>query len=111
VKAWEIWSFHPPEWPEPHPAVIVSHPLRVANKPQVDIVMGSSQRAQREAKPNEVILDESDGLDRPTLFKCDLIYTVSKSDLNSRRGTVTAERRRKMIDTIIRSHDWAGHSS
>lgn len=108
MKAWEIWSFQPRGWPEPHPAVIVSHPLRVANKPEVDIVMGSSQRAQRESKPNEVILDQADGLEWPTLFKCDLIYTVPKADLNVRRGTVTAVRRRRMIETIIRSHDWIG---
>ena len=108
MKAWEIWSFHPSGWPESHPAVIVSHPLRVANKPHVDLVMGSSQRAQREPKPNEVILDESDGLERPTLFKCDLIYTVPKAELNTRRGTVTATRQRKMIETIIRSHGWTG---
>ena len=106
MKAWEIWSFQPSGWPEPHPAVIVSHPMRVTNKPQVDIVMGSTQGAQRQPKPNEVILDESDGLDRPTLFKCDLIYTVPKAELSPRRGVVTAPRRRKMIETIIRSHDW-----
>ena len=98
MKAGEIWSFHPPGWPETHPAVVVSHPLRVANKPQVDIVMGSSQRAQRKPKPHEVILDESDGLERPTLFKCDLIYTVSKVELNPRRGIVTPARRRKKDD-------------
>ena len=106
MNAWEIWSFQPPGWPEPHPAVIVSHPSRVANKPEVEVVMGSSQRAQREPKPNEVILDESDGLQRPTLFKCDLIHTVLKAELHPRRGIVTTLRRRKMIEVIIRSHDW-----
>jgi hypothetical protein len=106
MKAWEIWSFQPAGWPEPHPAVIVSHPLRVANKPPVEIIMGSSQRAAREPKPNEVILDKADGLDWPTLFKCDLIHTVLKSELTVQRGVTTAIRRRKMIETIIRSHDW-----
>jgi hypothetical protein len=30
MKAWEIYSYQHPDWPEPHPAVIVSHPDRVA---------------------------------------------------------------------------------
>jgi hypothetical protein len=29
MKAWEIWSYQPAGWPEPHPAVIVSGPARV----------------------------------------------------------------------------------
>jgi hypothetical protein len=33
MKAWEIFSWQAPGWPEPYPAVIVSHPDRVANKP------------------------------------------------------------------------------
>ena len=106
MNTWEIWSFQPPGWPEPHPAVIVSHPSRVASKPEVDVVMGSSQRAQREPKPNEVILDESDGLQWQTLFKCDLIHTVLKAELRPRRGKVTSVRRRKIIETIIGAHDW-----
>jgi hypothetical protein len=55
MKAWEIWSCQPAGWDEPHPAVIVSHPLRVANKPEVDVVMCSSRRAQRAPKPHEVV--------------------------------------------------------
>jgi hypothetical protein len=71
MKAWEIWSYQPSGWPEPHPAVIVSSPSRVANKPDLNILMCSSKQATREAMPNEVILDESDGLNWPTLCKCD----------------------------------------
>jgi mRNA-degrading endonuclease toxin of MazEF toxin-antitoxin module len=108
LKAWEIWSFQPPGWPEPHPAVIVSHPLRVANKLDVEVVMGGSQNSQRPPKPHEVILDQSDGLEWPTLFKCDLIHTVPKTELTARRGIVTTARRWQLIDTIIRAHDWAG---
>jgi mRNA-degrading endonuclease toxin of MazEF toxin-antitoxin module len=106
MKAWEIWSCQPAGWDEAHPAVIVSHPLRVANKPEVDVVMCSSRRAQRAPKPHEVVLDESDGLDWPTLCKCDLLHTFAQSDLKQRRGTVSAERRRQIIATINRAHDW-----
>lgn len=106
MKAWDIFSYHPAGWPEPHPCVIVSSPDRVANKPEVNVLMCSSQSAKREAKPNEVILDQADGLDWPTLCKCDLLLDVEKSALKQKRGHVTDSRRRQIINTIVRSHDW-----
>lgn len=106
MKAWEIWNCQPAGWDEPHPAVIVSHPMRVASKPEVDVVMCTSRRAQRAPRPHEVVLDESDGLDWPTLCKCDLLHAFAQTDLKQRRGTVSAERRRQIIATIIRAHDW-----
>ena len=106
MKAWDIYSFQPPNWPQPHPAVIVSHPERVANKPEVTILMCSSKPAARPAKPNEVILDASDGLQWPTLCKCDLLYTVPKSELKNHRGAVSLERRRQIITVINRSNGW-----
>ena len=106
MKAWEIWSFQPPGWPEAHPAVIVSHPGRVANKPEVSVLMCASQPAQRATEPHEVLLDRADGLDWPTLCKCDLIYAVKKAALARFRGTVTPERRQKIILTINRANGW-----
>ena len=86
MKAWEIYSYEHPGWPEPHPAVIVSHPDRVTLKPEVTILLCSSKPATRPAKPHEVILDGGDGLDWPTVCKCDLLYTLPKSALIARRG-------------------------
>jgi mRNA-degrading endonuclease toxin of MazEF toxin-antitoxin module len=106
MKAWEIWSYQPPGWPDPHPAVIVSAPSRVANKPDVNVLMCSSKQATRQAMPNEVILDASDGLNWPTLCKCDLLHLVAKDELKQRRGTVTPERRKQIIATINRANDW-----
>jgi mRNA-degrading endonuclease toxin of MazEF toxin-antitoxin module len=106
LKAWDIFSYQPSGWPEPHPAVVVSHPDRVAQKPEVNILMCSSQRATRDPKPHEVILDEADGLDWPTLCKCDLLHAVGKKDLKQRRGRVTAARRQRIIATINRANDW-----
>jgi hypothetical protein len=34
MKAWEIWSYQPAGWPEPHPAVIVSGPARESGSEQ-----------------------------------------------------------------------------
>jgi hypothetical protein len=47
MKAWEIWSYQPAGWPEPHPAVIVSGPARVAQKPELNIIMCSTKEATR----------------------------------------------------------------
>ncbi len=35
MKPFDIFSWQPLGWPEPHPCVIISHPDRVANKPDV----------------------------------------------------------------------------
>jgi hypothetical protein len=106
MKAWEIWSYQPEGWPEPHPVVIVSAPGRVANKPELNVIMCSSKKAQRDPGPHQVILDSSDGSSRPTICKCDLFYLVTASDLSKRRGTVTGERRRQIIATMIRANGW-----
>jgi mRNA-degrading endonuclease toxin of MazEF toxin-antitoxin module len=106
MKPFEIYSWQPAGWPEPHPAVIVSHPDRVANKPEVEVIMCSSQKAGRAAQPGEIILDRTDGLDWPTLCKCDLIHAVAKTDLKNRRGEVSAARRGQIIRTLIAAHAW-----
>lgn len=106
MKPWEIWSYHPPGWPEPHPAVIVSGAARVTNKPDVNVLLCTSQPARREPTAAEVILDTADGLDWPTLCKCDALHFVQKSALKHKRGAVTAERRRQIIAAMYRSNEW-----
>jgi len=106
MKAWEIWSYHPAGWPEPHPCVIISAPSRVSHKPDVNILLCSSQQATRQALEYEVILDSADGLDWPTLCKCDLIHMVRKDVLKNLRGAVTTDRRTAIIRTINRANGW-----
>ena len=106
MNAWEIWSYQPPGWPTAHPAVIVSSPERVANKPDVNVLMCTSQRASRPPHANESILDEADGLNWPTLCKCDLLHLVQKALPKQRRGVVSDQRRRAIIATINRSNGW-----
>ncbi len=106
MKAWDIYSYQPAGWPEPNPVVIVSHPGRVANKPDVEVLLCTSKRLTRAQGPGETVLDEADGLDWPTLCKCDLIHAIAKGELRQRRGQVTPERRRQIIREIMRAHDW-----
>jgi mRNA-degrading endonuclease toxin of MazEF toxin-antitoxin module len=89
-----------------HSVVVGSHTLRAANTPEVDVVACSSQRAGRHPQLHEVLLDEADGMDWPTLCKCDLIYTLPKVELRKHRGRVTPERRRTLVETSMRAHGW-----
>jgi mRNA-degrading endonuclease toxin of MazEF toxin-antitoxin module len=106
MKTFDVFSWQPPGWVEPHPCVIVSHPSRIANKAEVNVVACSSKRATRKAQAHEVILDQADGLDWPTLCKCDLLYSVSKSELKHRRGEISPARRKVLVRTIIGSLGW-----
>jgi len=105
VNAWEIWTFDPGYGD--HPAVIVSAPDRAARKPLVEIMLCSSQRASRPPNAGEVLLDSADGLNWPTLCKCDLIYSVGRDSLHTRRGVVTAERRREIVRVMVACHGWS----
>ena len=107
MKQWDIVSWQPPGWPEPHPAVIVSHAQRAVSKPDVEVVLCSTQRAGRKAASHEFMLDEADGLDWPTLCKCDLIYAVNRQALGRKRGQVSDQRKGPLARTLLAAHGWA----
>jgi mRNA-degrading endonuclease toxin of MazEF toxin-antitoxin module len=105
VNAWDIYTYDFPD-AGPHPAVVISSPERAERKPFVSVLLGSSQRAGRPANATEVLLNGADGLDWETLVKCDLIHAVSKSDLTSKRGSVSPARRRLIVQRMIECHGW-----
>jgi mRNA-degrading endonuclease toxin of MazEF toxin-antitoxin module len=107
MKPFDIFDWQPPAWPEPHPSVIVSHPDRAARKDVVEVVMCSTQRANRKPEAHEIILDQADGLSWATLCKCDLVYAVPRGDLKTRRGEVSDARRGALVRTLIAAHRWA----
>jgi mRNA-degrading endonuclease toxin of MazEF toxin-antitoxin module len=107
MNQFDIFTFQPPGWNEPHPVVVISHPDRAARKDPVDVVMCSTQRASRAAKGHEFILDQADGLNWATLCKCDLIYAAPKAELTQQRGTVSDGRKAPLIRKIIEAHGWA----
>ena len=59
MKQWDIWTCDF-AGAGPHPAIIVSHPDRVARAPLVNVLIGSSQKASRPARENEVVLNGAD---------------------------------------------------
>ena len=107
MKQSDIFYWKPPEWKEVHPAVVVSHPDRADRRPQVEVILCIIQRAQRRAEVPEIILDEADGLDWPTLCECDLIYAAVRSDLTQHKGHVTEARQAPLVRTMIAAHGWA----
>ncbi len=107
MKAWDIYTCEFPDL-EPHPAVILGLEARLANKPRVNALFCSSKRPARQAEVTEVVLDEADGLDWPTLCKCDLVVAVPKSQLTSKRGSVSPARRRQIAERVLRGLGLAG---
>src|SRR3954465_3025822 len=101
MQPWEIWT-----WQfkfGSHPAVIISNPERVQRKDEVVIISCSTRQANRAPEIFEVLLDQNDGLNWPTLCRCDLLSTVAKKELANHRGQVTQERRRAIAERVIRS--------
>jgi hypothetical protein len=81
---------------------------RVKNKPKVNVLLCSTQRATRAAELHEVILDAEDGLNWETICKCDLLYVVPQSELKLKRGIVGTHRRREIAARVIRALGFAG---
>jgi len=107
MKTFDIFSWQPPQWPEPHPAIVVSHPDRTARKDWIEVILASTKEARQTPAANEFILDTADGLDWPTIVKCDLIYAVPRGVLKHRRGEVIQTRRGPLLRTVLAAHGWA----
>ena len=105
MNQWEIWTHAFPGAGQ-HPAVIVSHPLRVERKDTVEMLLCTTLRAGHTPGLHEVILNGADGLEWSTLCRCDLVYSIPRGDLTAHRGTVSVARRRDIIRKIIASHGW-----
>jgi hypothetical protein len=106
MKPFDVFHWQPRGWPDPHPCVIISHGSRAEKKDPVEVVICSSKRATRQTEPHEMILDEADAMDWPTICKCDLIHTVPRAELKRHRGSVSMGRRHILIRTVIAAHGW-----
>ena len=62
----------------------------------------------REPVETESLLDSADGLSWKTLCRCDLPYTINKSNLRYRIGEVALERRRDIARKIVQGLAIAG---
>lgn len=105
MKAWDIYTYDFPG-AGAHPAVLVSHPDRIAHAEWVNVLICTSQRAARPPREHEVRLNGADGLDWETLCRCDVLWLVEKGKLRQRRGSVTRPRRRQIVDKINATMGW-----
>lgn len=105
MKQWEIYTYDF-EGAGPHPAVVLSHPDRVAKADWVNVLICTTQRGNKPPKETEVRLNGADGLDWETLCRCDLIWLVEKKKLKGLRGAVSRVRRRQIVDKINASMGW-----
>lgn len=105
MKSWDIYTY---EFvgAGAHPAVIVSHPDRVARADWVNVLLCTTRRASRPPNENEVRLNGADSLDWETLCRCDALWLVEKSNPKQKRGTLSPIRRRQIVNKINASMCW-----
>ena len=105
MAPWEIWTFDFPV-EGAHPCVVFSNLVRVTHPDadRVNVLLCRTLRGPltRQLRPNEVILDQADGLEWPTLCRVDALHFVLKSGLRQRRGVVSVERRRTISQRLLR---------
>lgn len=89
-----------------HPAVIISNDETCSNADieEVNALLCTSARVNREPKTTEETLDEADGLDWKTIVRCDKIHLLPKAQFDDRKGRVTEERQyrigRKIVEVL-----------
>jgi mRNA-degrading endonuclease toxin of MazEF toxin-antitoxin module len=101
MSPWDVYQWEFPHGS--HPVVIVAPQARCDNPDleTVNVAACSSQRANRQPRIHEVVLDKEDGLDWESLCRCDALWLVQKAQLMHRRGSVSPERRRAIGQKII----------
>ncbi len=103
MRAWEIWTW------EGHPVVLVSNQRRIERKQKL-VVLKCQTFHSGDLPPGEfeTLLDQEDGLERPTVCTCDLLFTAVKSELSQKRGAVSYERQRDISRKMIQGLAVAG---
>ena len=102
MRQWEVRKF-PFRDEGDHWAIVLSNDERCgnANFATVNALYCQTLRpANRALKPNEVLLDEADGLQWKTVVRCDVVYLLEKAKFGETRGTVSLNRRREIARAI-----------
>lgn len=102
MKQWDIFMF-PFSKERRHPAVIISNDETCQNPDieEVNALLCTSAKVNREPKTTEEILDAADGLDWKTMVRCDKIHLLPKSRFDNQKGNVTADRRHLIARKIV----------
>jgi mRNA-degrading endonuclease toxin of MazEF toxin-antitoxin module len=105
VKQWDIFMF-PFGKERRHPAVIISNDETCQNPDieEVNALLCTSARVNRDPKRTEEVLDEADGMDWKTMVRCDKIHLLPKARFDDHKGRVTEERRyliaRRLVEVL-----------
>ena len=103
LRQWDVVSVRiHVEDRDAHPAIVLS-PVEVASSPRIDrinVLYGTTKRPAGGLPPGQVLLDEADGCDHPTVFDCLLFPVVKKAAIVSIMGHVSTERRRHLGRTL-----------
>jgi hypothetical protein len=103
LKAWEVWTW------DGHPCILLSNQERLDRKQKLVVLKGQTIYSGDPAPTAlESVLDVADGMDRRTVFVCDLLFTALKSDISQKRGEVVFERRREISRKIVQGLALAG---
>jgi len=103
LNAWEIWTW------EGHPVVLVSNQRRIERKQKIVVLKCQSPYSgDVPAGEFETVLGLEDGLERPSVCTCDLLFTAHKSEMTQQRGAVSYERQRDISRKMIQGLAIAG---
>jgi mRNA-degrading endonuclease toxin of MazEF toxin-antitoxin module len=112
---WTQWDIAMFDFPAPvgeHPVVIISNPDRASRAKLINVLYCTSQKQNRPAGPDEVLLNGADGLDWETYCRCDHIFSIErdKLKLRSRSSKVSPARRRQIAARIFETFRFQMHS-
>ena len=81
--------------PHGHPLILLSNDEAAADprRLHVNVLFGSTKRPGLGNRPFELLCDEADGFDRPTVIDCSRIYLIPKAKLARKLGSVGHARR------------------
>lgn len=100
MRQWEIWKYPFGEEIGDHWVVILSNDER-CGKDRITHVNGlictTLRPAGRELSASEVVLNGTEGFDRKTVVRCDVIYLIAKAQMFDKIGAVASTVRRKQM--------------
>jgi mRNA-degrading endonuclease toxin of MazEF toxin-antitoxin module len=102
VNQWEIYDY-PFAEEGIHPVLIISNPARAGNRDFVEVngLFCQTARPHVPLKAFHFLLDQADGLDNPTLVRCDHVRALRREFVGQRRGMVSRARRLPLFRKVL----------
>ena len=107
LQQWDIVKVRVrPEDPAEHPAILLSPQeiIDADNVARVTVIYGTTKRPTQTIRQGQILLNGADGLEHLTIFDVSQIYTLPKTIIREKMGTIGAERRRLLKRIIITTY-------